>query len=115
MWFAALKILHNSSPNPPKTVPKASPNPHSKKDASKTRPKIHVLGVLGDFFQFLEGPGPPQIKPKSQKSEKQRLKVEAKKAHVFQHNLFSIFRRFGLRKRSQNQLFVVAFSKTSIL
>ena len=83
MRSATPKIHQKSRQNPPKIVPKPFPNPPSKKDASKTRPKIHFFGVLGEFFEFLDGPGPPKIEQKSLKTVKIRNKIEAKKKHVF--------------------------------
>ena len=83
MRSATPKIHQKSCQNPPKIVPKPFPNPPSKKDASKTRPKIHFFGVLGEFFEFLDGPGPPKIEQKSIKTVKIRNKIEAKKKHVF--------------------------------
>ena len=83
MWSATPKIHQKTHQNHPKIVSKPFPNPPSKKDASKTRPKIHFFGVLGEFFEFLDGPGPPKIEPKSLKTVKIRYKIEAKKKHVF--------------------------------
>ena len=52
--------------------------------------------------------------------EKSQIKLkehnfDVEKIHVCQHHFFSIFRRFGLRKRFQNRGFFAFFSKTSIL
>ena len=53
MRSATLKIHQKSRQNPPKIVPKPFPNPPSKKDASKTRPQIHFLVVLGEDRWYL--------------------------------------------------------------
>ena len=70
------KILPKFTPNPPKTLPEPFQNPPSKRNARKNR-------FFSDFFQFLEGPGPPKIEPKSRKIEKKIEKIEIKKPHVF--------------------------------
>ena len=71
--------------------------------------------MLLDFFRFFNDFWPPKIEPKSEKIGKKRQKIDVKKTHVFEHHFFSIFRRFGLRKRLQNRRFFALFSKTSIL
>ena len=52
---------------------------------------------------------------KSLKIAKNGKKSDVTKTHAFQHHLFSICLRFGLRKRLQNLGFFALFSKTSIL
>ena len=56
MKSATLKIHQKSSKstkNPSKIRPKPFQNPPSKKDVSKTRPKIHFWGPLNDFWWIL--------------------------------------------------------------
>jgi|OM-RGC.v1.030898996 hypothetical protein len=85
------KILVKSSQNPLKPFQK----PSSKQDASKMRPTIDLLGILSDFPQLLESPGPPKIEPK--------LPKNAKKARLKKYMLFnSIFLRFFIASTSEN-------------
>ena len=109
------KILPKSIQNPLKIIPKPSQN----RPRTLPEPSFKAACIKNSnfsvFFQFLEGPGPPKIEPKSLKIAKKYEKSEVKKTHVFQHHFFSIFLRFGLRKRSQNRGFFDTFSKTSIL
>ena len=84
MRSATPKIHKKSRQNPPKIVPKPFPNPPSKKDASKTRPKIHFFGVLGEFLEFLDGPGPPKI-------EQYATKSKLKKNMFFETSFSSFF------------------------
>ena len=79
MRSATPKIHQKSRQNPPKIVPKPFPNPPAKKDASKTRPKIYFLAILGDFLEILKGPEPPKIDPKSRKIKKN----DVEKTHDF--------------------------------
>ena len=77
---------------------------------SERAPKL----IFYYFLQFSEAPGPPKIDPKPLKSIKKSTKIDVRKNNLWQHNVFLIFRRFGLPKRIQNQAFPQAFSKTSI-
>ena len=69
---------------------------------SGTHSKRAPESIFYDFLWFLEGPGPPKIVLKTQQSWKKQLKIDVQKKNVFQHNLFSLFHRFGFQKRSQH-------------
>ena len=61
------------------------------------------------FSNFLEGPGPPKIDPKSLKSSKKRLKLDVPKKHTFEHRFLSIFYEFQEVLASQNRVEIDAF------
>ena len=103
------KIHPKPSPNPPKSFPKTIKNRKRVSNASRTR-----------FFRFFIDFWKPRDPPKSSQNHKNPKKnvkklMKKKKTYVFQHHFFSIFRRFGIRKRLQNLGFFALFSKTSIL
>ena len=110
-----LKADPKSFQNLPKTLPKPSQSDHGTPNTLQMRSKSEKSSIFSIFSNFLEGPGPPKMEPKSLKSAKKRIKIDVQKKHVFQHRFFSIFRGFGLRKPLQNRCFFASFSKTSIL
>ena len=84
------KMFPKPFQKPVQILPKLSPNPPLKKDASKTRPKIYFLLVLDDFFEFFEGPG-CQIDPKSLKIAKKTWKIKLKKTICFSTPFVLVF------------------------
>jgi|OM-RGC.v1.029977187 hypothetical protein len=62
-------------------------------------------------LQFLDGPKPPNIDPKFLKFHKKHKIVNVRQNNIFQHYVFSIFRRFGVPKRIPNPDFFKLFRK----
>ena len=77
------KIHPKPSQNAPKILPKPSLNPPRTLPEPPFKTEREKKSIFFVFFQFLEGPGPPKIEPKSRKIEKKTEKIEIKKPHVF--------------------------------
>ena len=77
------QIHPKPSQNAPKTLPKSSQNPPRSLPEPPFKTERENKSIFSDFFQFLEGAGPPKIEPKSRKIEKKTEKIEIKKPHVF--------------------------------
>ena len=108
------KSRPKSIENPPKILPKLSQNLPRTLLQNWVCQKIEKNSIFSIFSQFLEGPGPPKMEPKSLKSAKKRINIDVQKKHVFQYRFFSIFHGFGLLKLLLNRGFFDTFSKTSI-
>ena len=104
------KLVRKSIPNFLKSLQNRSQIRAEIQKAFQTRPGR-------EFFRFLaifRSPRASQNRAKIAKIRKKRFKIEIKKKYVFQHLDLSIFRRFGFRKRSQDERFFDTVPKTSI-
>ena len=73
---------------------------------SKCALKSILFAIFSIFSNFLEGPRPPKIDPKSKKSAKKRLKFDVKKIMFFN----TVFSRFFVFLTSENGAKIDTFS-----
>ena len=105
------KIHPKPSQNAPKILPKPSLNPPRTLPEPPFKTERENKSMLSDFFQFLEGPGPPKIEPKSRKIEKKIEKIEIKKPHAFKFHFFRIFSILASENEAKIKVFLLIFRK----
>ena len=102
------KTFPKRSQNPPKTLPKSSQNPPRTLPEPPFKTERENKSIFFYFFQFLEGPGPPKIEPKSRNIEK-KLKKSKLKNHMFFNSIFFEFSPFWPPKTKPKSKFFCYF------
>ena len=105
------KIHPKPSQNAPKILPKHSLNPPRTLPEPPFKTERENKSIFFHFFQFLEGPGPPKIEPKSRKIEK-KLKKSKLKNHMFFNSIFvRIFSILASENEAKIEVFLLLFPK----
>merc|ERR1712159_436064 len=109
------KTFPKCSQNPPKTFLKSSQNPPRSLPTPPLQTERDKTWIFFVFFQFLEGPGPPEIEPKSRKIEK-KLKKSKLKNHMFFNSIFFEFSPFWPPKtKAKSRLFCYFFENVDFM
>ena len=103
------KTFPKRSQNPPKTLPKSSQNPPRTLPEPPFKTERENKSIFFYFFQFLEGPGPPKIEPKSLKIEKNTWKNRCQKTTCFLTQFFLDFSKFWPPKTKPKSKFFCYF------